>query len=63
MNIQEFKKVEHEIMAFYANTHDDDVSLFSTKEDTYASLLNDRTGRPVELIEIEVHHQIDPSYQ
>lgn len=46
-----------------ATPRGDDLPQVASPDEIIIEVLHNCTGKPIELLDVEVHHQTDPSYQ
>lgn len=67
MNTRTFKHetldLEDAIKAFDQDQLEEQLPQIETLDDVTKSLIHEETGESLPLIDAQIHHQIDPSYQ
>mgnify|MGYP000126674031 CR=1 FL=1 len=59
----EIRGLESIIDPYFGRLQTNELPQVQTSEDAVISLLQQQSQKPIELIDVEIHHQTDPSYQ
>jgi len=61
--MNEIKDLENIIDPYFGKLKADELPQIETSDEVVIGLLHEHSQKPIELIDAEIHHQTDPSYQ
>lgn len=61
--IREVQDLENVVFVCFGRPEGDDLPQVCTSDDVVVDLICDTTGKTMKLVDAEIHHQTDPSYE